>query len=258
MAILMEDVQMSGLPGIRTGGNVAVQSADVDAGRLQGPARKLVGPLLRAFWSADVEGIENVPTDGPALIAPNHISFIDSIFVLALMPRRTLAVGKAEYMDSWKTRYIFPAIGMIPLDRSGGSASESALDQAAASLGNGDLFLIYPEGTRSRDGNLHRGRTGIARLALRTGAPIVPVGVKGTDAIQPPGAVMPRPFKPCSLRFGEPIHTEKYEDVEVSRAVLRELTDEVMFEIGQLSGQTYVDTYGNERRDNHDGQQPKG
>ena len=220
---------------------------EAGAGRYQGQARLLARPVMKALWSAKVEGIENVPTDGPALIAPNHISFIDSIFVLALMPRRTLAVGKAEYMDSWKTRYLFPAIGMIPLDRTGGSASEAALGQAAASLERGDLFLIYPEGTRSRDGYLHRGRTGVARLALRTGAPIVPVGIRGTDAIQPPGAVLPRPFRPCGLRFGSPIEVDRYRDREVSRATLRELTDEVMYEISLLSGQTYVDTYGNER-----------
>ncbi|MGI9612100.1 MAG: lysophospholipid acyltransferase family protein [Acidimicrobiales bacterium] len=231
-----------------------VDSPDISAGRYQKPARRVVAPLLRGLWSAEVEGIEHIPTEGPALIAPNHISFIDSIFILALLPRRTLAVGKAEYMDSWKTRYIFPAIGMIPLDRSGGSASDAAMGQAATSLDNGDLFLIYPEGTRSRDGHLHRGRTGIARLALRTGAPIVPVGIKGTSAIQPPESVLPRPFKPCSVRFGQPIETEKYRSVEVTRAVLRELTDEVMFEIGQLSGQTYVDTYGNVRSD---GQPPE-
>jgi 1-acyl-sn-glycerol-3-phosphate acyltransferase len=220
---------------------------EAGAGRYQSQARLLARPVMKALWPAEVEGIENVPTEGPALIAPNHISFIDSIFVLALMPRRTLAVGKAEYMDSWKTRYLFPAIGMIPLDRSGGSASEAALEQAAASLEQGDLFLIYPEGTRSRDGYLHRGRTGVARLAVRTGAPIVPVGIRGTDAIQPPGAVLPRPFRPCGLRFGPPIEVERYRGREVSRAALRELTDEVMYEISLLSGQNYVDAYGNEQ-----------
>lgn len=220
-----------------------------NTGRLQAPARKVLTPAMKRLWSAEIKGLENIPADGPVLIAPNHISFIDSIFVLALLPRRTLAVGKAEYMDSWKTRHIFPAIGMIPLDRTGGSASQAALNQAAGSLSRGDLFLIYPEGTRSRDGFLHRGRTGIARLAMRTGAPIVPVGIQGTDAIQPPGASMPRPFKPCRIQFGEPIDTERYRGRDVTRAFLRGLTDEVMFEIGQLSGQTYVDTYGNERTD---------
>jgi 1-acyl-sn-glycerol-3-phosphate acyltransferase len=207
----------------------------------------LLKPFFKAMWKIDIEGPENVPESGPALIAPNHISFIDSVFLLSVLPRRTLAVGKAEYMDSWKTRHLFPAIGMIPLDRSGGSASEAALDQAAAVLESGDLFLIFPEGTRSRDGYLHRGRTGVARLALRTGAPIIPVGISGTDAIQPPGASVPKPFRRCSIRFGRPISVDKYRDGAFTRTVLRSLTDEVMYEIGQLSGQTYVDTYGNER-----------
>ena len=207
----------------------------------------LLKPFFKAMWKINLEGYENIPPSGPALIAPNHISFIDSVFLLSVLPRRTLAVGKAEYMDSWKTRHIFPAIGMIPLDRSGGSASESALDQAAEVLDNGDLFLIFPEGTRSRDGFLHRGRTGVARLALRTGAPIIPVGIEGTDAIQPPGASVPKPFRSCSIRFGQPLSVEKYRNGAFTRSVLRSLTDEVMYEIGQLSGQTYVDTYGNER-----------
>lgn len=223
-------------------------------GHRQAPARRIVAPILKGLWSAKVEGIEHIPPEGPALIAPNHISFIDSVFILALMPRRILAVGKAEYMDSWTTRW-FPSIGMIPLDRSGGSASMNALDLAAQSLERGDLFLIYPEGTRSRDGFLHRGRTGIARLALRTGAPIVPVGITGTDQIQPPGALFPRPFQPCSVRFGEPVKTERFMGVDVTRNLLRELTDEVMYEISQLSEQTYVDTYGNERSDKAEAQE---
>ncbi|MGB5757312.1 MAG: lysophospholipid acyltransferase family protein [Acidimicrobiales bacterium] len=233
----------------RPADGTAARQAKVTAGRYQEPARRLLMPVLRSLWSAKVEGLENIPAEGPALIAPNHISFIDSTFLLAIVPRRMLAVGKAEYMDSWKTRHLFPAIGMIPLDRTGGSASEAALNQAAASLENGDLFLIYPEGTRSRDGYLHRGRTGVVRLALRTGAPIVPVGIRGTDAIQPPGAVMPKPFQRCSFTFGPPIRTERYQGRTPTRALLRELTDELMYEIGQLSGQTYVDTYGNERKE---------
>jgi 1-acyl-sn-glycerol-3-phosphate acyltransferase len=192
----------------------------------------------------EIQGIENIPAAGPALIAPNHISFIDSVFILALMPRRILAVGKAEYMDSWRTRYLFPAVGMIPLNRTSSTAAAAALAQSARALESGDLFLIYPEGTRSRDGYLHRGRTGVARLAMRTGAPIIPVGIQGTDAIQPPGTSLPRLFKPCRLRFGTPILTRRYEAGKITRAALRSLTDEVMYEISQLSGQTYVDCYG--------------
>jgi len=219
-------------------------ASPADPGRLQGGARRVVAPVLRGLWPVEMEGVGNIPATGPALIAPNHISFIDSVFILALVPRRILAVGKAEYMDSWRTRYLFPAVGMIPLNRANSTAAAAALAQAAQALESGDLFLIYPEGTRSRDGYLHRGKTGVARLAMRTGAPIIPVGIQGTDAIQPPGTYVPRLFKPCRLRFGTPILTRRYENGRITRAALRNLTDEVMYEISQLSGQTYVDGYG--------------
>ena len=120
-----------------------------------------------------------MPTDGPAVITPNHLSFCDSVFVPAALPRRVWAIGKGEYMDSWKTKHLFPAMGMIPVDRSGGDAAQAALDAAADVLQHGRLFMIYPEGTRSRSGNLHKGRTGAARLALRCNAPIIPVGPRG-------------------------------------------------------------------------------
>ena len=199
---------------------------------------------MRLAWRVEVNGIEHVPRAGPALLTPNHISFIDSTFLMGIVPRRMLAVGKAEYMDSAKTKYLFPAVGMIPLDRSGGEASQGALDLAAASLDRGDLFLIYPEGTRSRDGYLHRGRTGAVRLAARTGAPIIPVGIRGTDLIQPPGAPMPRLGKRCTFNIGEPFDVRALAGTdEPSRALLRDLTDELMFESRELSGQEYVDSY---------------
>lgn len=146
-------------------------------------------------------------------------------------------------MDSWKTKHLFPAAGMIPLDRSGGRASLEALDTAAASLEGGDLFLIYPEGTRTRDGYLHKGRTGLARLALQTGAPIVPVGLIGTDNVQPPDTTMPKFREPCQIHIGEPIEVVGYQHKPDRRLVMRQITDEVMFEIAELSGQTYVDVY---------------
>ncbi len=149
-----------------------------------------------------------MPSDGPAILCPNHTSFIDSVFMPLVLPRRITYVGKAEYMDDWKTKHLFPAIGMIPLDRSGGSASERALNAAARVLDRGELFGIFPEGTRSRDGVLHKGHTGPARLALRTGAPLVPVGLRGMRAIQPPEAKFPKPFKACSIHFGEPISVD--------------------------------------------------
>src|SRR3546814_6538641 len=132
-------------------------------------------------------------------------------------------------MDWGKTRHIFPAIGMIPIDRGGGSASQRALDTAARVLDQGELFGIYPEGTRSRDGRLHRGKTGPARLALRTGAPIIPVGLRGTDHLQPAGAAFPQPFRSCQLTLGAPIDVHRYLARADDRLVLRQITDVVMF-----------------------------
>ena len=212
-------------------------------GWIQAPLKRATRPLFRRLWDITVTGMEHIPESGGALITPNHLSFIDSVFVIALMPRRTLAVGKADYMDSWTSKYLFPAGGMIPIDRSGGGASQVALDQAAASLEAGDLFLIYPEGTRTRDGHLHKGRTGAARLALRTGSPIIPVGISGTDRIQPPDRTMPKFGEHCEIHIGEPIDVSRYRNRIDDRIVLRQITDEVMFEIAELCGQTYVDVY---------------
>lgn len=219
-----------------------------EIGRLYPFAKALIRPATKFVWPTAVTGLQHVPTSGPAIIAPNHISFLDSVVLLGVLPRRITYVGKAEYLDSWKTRYLFPAVGMIPLDRSGGKASFAALDTAAAVLERGELFAIFPEGTRSRDGFLHKGRTGIARLALRSGAPIIPVGIIGTDLIQPPGSSVPRPRRRCEVHFGAPIPVEHYAERGRDAAVFRNLTDEIMFEIGELSGQTYVDRYG-ERTD---------
>nr|WHW29312.1 putative 1-acyl-sn-glycerol-3-phosphate acyltransferase [uncultured bacterium] len=203
-----------------------------------GAIRKLVDRL----WDVTVEGAENIPLEGPGIIAPNHLSFCDSVFVPAALPRRVWAIGKGEYMDSWKTKHIFPALGMIPVDRSGGDAAQAALDTAATVLEGGHLFMIYPEGTRSRSGNLHKGRTGAARLAARCNAPIIPVGHVGTIAIQPPDSVTMKIHKPCTIRFGEPMRAEDFGDPTDPR-VLRVFTDAVMFEIARLSGQKYVDVY---------------
>jgi 1-acyl-sn-glycerol-3-phosphate acyltransferase len=204
---------------------------------------RILKPLMHRLWDIEITGLANIPSRGAALLAPNHLSFLDSPFTMSLMPRRTLAVGKAEYMDDWKTRHLFPAAGMIPLDRSGGDASQVALDAAAGALERGDLFLIYPEGTRTRDGYLHKGKTGIARLALRTGAPIIPIGLVGTDRIQPPDRTMPKFGEHCGIHIGSPIYVTRYRSRVDDRLVLRQITDEVMFEISQLSGQTYVNSY---------------
>lgn len=198
--------------------------------------------LAARGWNFEIEGREHVPMTGPAVLTPNHLSFCDSIFVPAALPRRVWAIGKGEYMDSWKTKHIFPAMGMIPVDRAGGDAAKAALDAAASVLEQGRLFMIYPEGTRSRSGNLHKGRTGAARLALRCNAPIVPVGHEGTIEVQPPDTFMMKPRQHVVVRFGAPMWAKDFGDVEDPRT-LRRFTDAVMFEIAQLSGQSYVDTY---------------
>lgn len=212
-------------------------------GSLYRVARAVVRPVLLTAWRVTVEGVENVPAEGPAIIAPNHTAAIDSFFVPAVLPRRIIYVGKSEYLDDWKTRRLFPALGMIPIDRSGGDASQRALATATRVLERGELFGIYPEGTRSRTGCLHKGHTGMARLAIETGAPIVPVGIIGTREIQPPEVSVPRPLRPVTIRFGTPVDPARYAARGDDRLVLRQLTDEVMFEIRELSGQEYDPTY---------------
>lgn len=214
-------------------------------GKLYPLAKAVVKPIVSCLWRINVTGLHHVPRQGPAILCPNHISFFDSIVLPTVLPRRISYVGKAEYLDDWKTKYIFPAVGMIPIHRGDGSAAARALDTAASVLNRGELFGIYPEGTRSRDGKLHRGHTGAARLALRTGAPIIPVGIRGTDLIQPTGASAPRPFCSCQVNIGPPIDVTRYLDRANDRLVLRQIIDEVMYEIRRLSGQDYVDSYAN-------------
>jgi 1-acyl-sn-glycerol-3-phosphate acyltransferase len=216
-------------------------------GRLYPVARAVLSPLFRTLWRFEVDGLEHLPRDGGAIFCPNHTSVIDSFFLPLVLPRRIMFVGKAEYLDDWKTRHLFPALGMIPIERSGGSASERALNTAARLLEAGQYFGIYPEGTRARDGRLHRGHTGPARLALRTGSPIVPVGIIGTREVQPPEAKLPKPFKRVRIRFGRPVDVTRYRDRAEDRMVLRQIIDEVMFEIRELTGQEYVDEYATKK-----------
>ena len=204
-------------------------------------------PIIRVCFRVKVEGRENLPARGPVILASNHRSFLDSIFLPAVLRRRVTFVAKAEYFDDPKTAWFFRGVGQIPIRREGGSASERALASATEVLQGGGVFGIYPEGTRTRDGFLHRGHTGVARLSLRTGTPIVPVGLIGTDEVQPVDKRMPRLFRRVTIRFGEPLDPERYGDYEQEHLALRELTDELMFEIGQLSGYEYVDTYATKK-----------
>lgn len=217
------------------------------AGASQQRLRRVLSPVSRRLWKLNIEGLENIPAEGPAIICPNHIGFFDSVFVMTFVGRNISFVGKAEYMDSWKTKHLFPALGMIPIDRAGGGRSDAALDAAEIVLRRGELFGIYPEGTRSRDGMLYKGHTGAARLAMKVGCPIIPVGIIGTREIQPPDKVMPKIGLECTLRFGRPVTVDRYEDRTDDHMVWREITDEVMFEIRDLTGQEYRNVYASKR-----------
>ncbi len=223
------------------------QPSTRDAGQLYPVARAILSPIFRFFWRVEVQGIENVPTSGPAILCPSHTSVIDSFLLPFAAGRRVTYVGKAEYLDDWKTRWLFPQMGMIPIDREGGDAAERALSAAQRVLGWGELFGIYPEGTRSRDGRLYRGHTGPARLALRTGSPIIPVGIIGSAAIQPADRAVPRPFRRAVVRFGRPVEVGRYRDRPHDHLVYRQIIDEVMYEIRELTGQEYVDTYATKK-----------
>jgi 1-acyl-sn-glycerol-3-phosphate acyltransferase len=212
-------------------------------GVAQARFRAVARPIARRLWRINLEGFERLPRDGPAILCPNHISFLDSAFLMLSVPRTISFVGKAEYMDSWKTKFLFPAMGMIPIDRSGGDRSAAALELAAGVLRRGELFGIFPEGTRSRDGVLHKGRTGAARLAIEIGCPIFPVGIVGTDDIQPPDAKLPKLRRECTIRVGRPVRPDRYTSRTGDRLMYRQMIDEVMFEIRALTGQQYVNTY---------------
>ena len=165
----------------------------------------LLSPVFYLLWRVRVEGRENVPGHGPAVLAANHQSFCDSLFLPLVVRRRVTYLAKAEYFDDWRCAWFFRAVGQIPIRRQGGDASERALATAAEVLSAGHLLAVYPEGTRSPDASVHKGRTGVARLAHDCGVPVVPVGIVGTLDVQPVGSRVLRPFKPVTVRFGRPL-----------------------------------------------------
>jgi 1-acyl-sn-glycerol-3-phosphate acyltransferase len=206
-----------------------------------------LGPALRVIFRPQVSGVENVPDEGPAILASNHLSYADWLFMPLTLTRRVTFVAKAEYFTTpgikgWFQKKFFSGAGQVPIDRSGANAAEGAMRSAKRILDDGDLFGIYPEGTRSHDGKLYRGRTGVARLALETHAPVIPVAVVGTDVVAPPGKKFGTFTRPI-VRFGAPLDFSRYEGLENDRYILRSITDEIMYEIMRLSGQEYVDTY---------------
>jgi 1-acyl-sn-glycerol-3-phosphate acyltransferase len=201
----------------------------------------LLTPILRFFYRVRVKGLEHVPATGPAILASNHLSFCDSIFLPLVLRRRITFAAKAEYFENPRTAWIFRALGQIPVNRGEGSDARLALDSAKDILDTGGLFGIYPEGTRSRDGRLHRGRTGVARLAMECRVPVLAVGMIGTAELQPIGRTVPSVFRPVTINISEPVRLDDRSlDNGGSSEARRQITDDIMLAVGRRSGQEYV------------------
>jgi 1-acyl-sn-glycerol-3-phosphate acyltransferase len=207
----------------------------------------VLGPAITRIFRPIQEGNENVPAEGAAIVASNHLSFADWLFMPLALDRRITFVAKSDYftragVKGWAQKRFFAGTGQVPIDRSGGRASESALRAGLKVLQRGELFGIYPEGTRSHDGRLYKGRTGVARLALLSRAPVIPSAIIGTDIIAPPGKVLTKIVSP-TVKFGRPLDFSRYSGMSEDRFILRSITDEIMYAIMELSGQEYVDMY---------------
>ncbi len=213
----------------------------------------VLGPPLRTLYRPHVEGLEHVPAEGPAILCSNHLSFIDSIFLPLVVDRQITFLAKSDYftgpgVKGWLTKEFMTSVGQVPIDRSGGKASMGAINTGIRVLRGGNVLGVYPEGTRSPDGRLYRGRTGPARMALAAPAPVIPVAMIGTDKIQPTGQKIPN-LLPVSIRIGAPLDFSRYSGMEDDRFVLRSMTDEIMYELMVLSGQEYVDMYANKAKE---------
>jgi 1-acyl-sn-glycerol-3-phosphate acyltransferase len=207
----------------------------------------ILGPALRLLFRPWVKGEQHVPLTGGAILASNHLSFSDSFFLPLVISRRVTFLAKADYftgpgVKGWLTARFFRSAGQVPVDRSGGKASDAALRTGVRVLRSGEVLGLYPEGTRSPDGRLYRGKTGVARMALEAGVPVLPVVMIDTEKIQPPGQVMPKIGR-VGVVIGEPLDFSRYEGMEEDRFVLRSVTDEIMYALMELSGQEYVDIY---------------
>ena len=207
----------------------------------------LIGPILRILGRPRVSGTQNLPTSGPVIIAGNHLTVVDSFFLVLLVRRRVTFIAKSEYftgrgIKGAALRWFYSATGQVPVDRRGADASAPALEAAKSILRQGKVWAVYPEGTRSPDGRLYKGKTGLARVAIETGAPVVPLVMHGTLAVNPVGSRMWRPGK-VRMVVGEPLDFTRYAGGENSKAILRAVTDEVMAALANLSGQEYVDVY---------------
>ena len=207
----------------------------------------VLGPVLRLLYRPTVEGAEHIPADGSAILASNHLSFSDSIFLPLVLDRKVVFLAKSDYFTTpgakgKLTALFFKLADQLPIDRTGGRAGDAALRTGLRVLGRGELLGIYPEGTRSPDGRLYRGKTGVARMALEGLVPVLPVAMVGTDKAQPIGRRIPK-IVPIAIKIGEPLDFSRYEGMEGDRFILRSITDEIMYRLMELSGQEYVDIY---------------
>lgn len=210
--------------------------------------KAILAPFLHLVFRPWSQGEENVPVEGPAILVSNHLSFADHFFMPLTLPRKVIFLAKAEYFTGTGikglfSRAFFTSLGQIPIDRSGGRSGDAALRTGLRVLRRGHLLGIYPEGTRSPDGRLYRGRTGVARLAIEAGVPVIPCAMVGTDRMQPPGRLIPRLGTRPGVRFGKPLDFSRYQGMQRDRLVLRATADELMYALMQLSGQEYVDVY---------------
>jgi len=203
----------------------------------------LLGPLLRLLYRPKATGLENIPAEGPAIIAANHQSFLDDLLLPLVVPKRKVVfLAKAEYFDKWYLRWFFKAANVIPVRRESRSAAEDALRAGVRALRERKLVGIFPEGTRSPDGRLYRGKTGVARMALEARVPVIPAALIGTYELMPFDRKIPKAGR-TEVRFGKPLQFDRHFDTPADRFVLRSVTDEILYEIMLLSGQEYVDEY---------------
>ena len=213
----------------------------------------VAGPILKTVFRPWVTGLENIPKTGGVIIASNHLSFIDSVFLPLVLDRRIFFLAKSDYfkgrgLKGWATKTFMNGTGMLPIDRSGGKASEASLNTGLKVLHDGEVLGIYPEGTRSPDGKLYRGRTGVARMILEGNVPVVPVAMIDTEKVMPIGSKLPKVGR-IGIVIGEPLDFSRFKGLEGDRFILRSITDEIMYELNRISGQEYVDVYASSVRE---------
>jgi 1-acyl-sn-glycerol-3-phosphate acyltransferase len=207
----------------------------------------VIGPLMTTVFRPRVRGIEHMPRTGPAIVVCNHLSFVDSVFLPLVVDRQMAFLAKSDYftgrgIKGWVVRFFMTAAGQLPIDRSGGKASEASLNSGLSVLAEGKVLAIYPEGTRSPDGRMFRGRTGVARIILEANVPVIPAAVIDTQKVMPLGSKFPV-VHPVGVVLGEPLDFSRFRGMEGDRFVLRAITDEIIYEMNKLSGQEYVDVY---------------